>query len=96
MVAIIDDSPSFRCDHNDDVGYTGWREVVVYIRESNDDPGQRLSFQWWVYHNPGDEYSNDLTTDPDDALSGITSVGEEVKAKLELDREYVELGPMNP
>jgi hypothetical protein len=83
-------------DNNDDVGYTGWREVMDHVRASNVDPGQRLSYQWWVYYNSGDEYSNDLTTNAVSALSGITSVGKEVKAKLEADREYVVLGPMNP
>jgi len=83
-------------DNEDDVGYTGWREVMDHVRASNSDPGLRLGYQWWVYYNSGDPYDNDLTTNPSDALSGITSTGRDVRAKLEADREYVELGPLNP
>lgn len=83
-------------DHQDDVGYTGWREVMDHVRASNADAGRRLSFQWWVYYNSGDSYANDLTTNANDAILGITSTGRDVKAKLELDRTYVELGDMNP
>jgi len=83
-------------DNQDDVGYTGWREVMDHVRGSNSDPAMRLGFQWWVYYNSGDPYDNDLTTSPNDALSGITTTGRDVKAKLELDRQYIELGPLNP
>lgn len=83
-------------DNNDDVGYTGWREAMSHIRRSAADPAERLSYQWWVLYNPGDEYSNDLTTDDSAALSNITSVGQEVKALLELDRQDIPLGPIAP
>jgi hypothetical protein len=83
-------------DNEDDVGYTGWREVMDHLRGSDSDPGLRLSFQWWVYYNSGDPYDNDLTTNPDNALAGITSTGTDVKERLEMDRQYIELGPLNP
>jgi hypothetical protein len=67
-----------------------------HIRASHSDPGMRLSYQWWVYFNSGDPYDNDLTSDPDDALAEITSTGTDVRERLETDREYVELGPLNP
>jgi hypothetical protein len=83
-------------DNEDDVGYTGWREVMDHIRQSQTDPALRMSFQWWVYFNSGDSYQNDLTTKPNDALSGITATGRDVKAKLEMDRVLIDLGPLNP
>ncbi len=83
-------------DNEDDVGYTGWREVMDHVRTSQADPGKRLSYQWWVYYNSGDPYDNDLTTNAGNALAGLTSTGTDVQAKLEADRTYVELGPLNP
>jgi hypothetical protein len=83
-------------DNEDDVGYTGWREVMDHIRESQSNPALRTSFQWWVYFNSGDSYSNNLTTKANDALSGITATGRDVKTKLDMDRTLIELGPINP
>ncbi len=83
-------------DHQDDVGYTGWREVMDHVRASDSDPAKRIGFQWWVYYNSGDPYDNDLTTDSANALAGITSTGRDVKARMEMDRQYVELGALNP
>jgi len=80
----------------DDVGSTGWKEAMDHIRASNPGPRMRLGFPWWVYYNSGDEYANDLTTNASDALAGISSTSRDVKAKLELDREDIELGPLNP
>jgi hypothetical protein len=83
-------------DNQDDVGYTGWRVVTDHIRTAQSDPTLRTSFQWWVYFNSGDSYANDLTTKANDALSGITATGRDVKAKLEMDRTLIDLGPLNP
>jgi hypothetical protein len=70
--------------------------VAARATPSQSNPALRTSFQWWVYFNSGDSYSNNLTTSADDALSGITATGRDVKAKLEMDRTLIELGPLNP
>jgi hypothetical protein len=82
-------------DNNDDVGSTGWREIMQHVRDLDPNTATRLGHQWWVYANPGDPYANNLTTNELNPLSGITSVGTAVKAQLQIDSTPVELGPLN-
>ena len=102
ILQAVDEMASSPCvfmpglDDQDEVGYTGWREAMDPIRPSDSEPAMRLSYQWWVHYKSGDPYDNDLTTNPNIALAGITSPGTDVQARLELDREYIGSGPLNP